>query len=162
MAIKKGFTLIEVLVVVSLFSIVALVATQSLIRILGSTSNSNSTAITRENLEHAVSIFEREIINAKKINVGACSATSVTYIATDNSTNSFSCQTTGGITRLNQNGQALTSSQVNLTTCLITCLTPSGETEPNGVMISLEGNALDSSYDSTPVSLQTTVSLRSY
>lgn len=156
---KEGFTLIEILVVISLFAILSVITAQSLIRIIGSTSNSSSSAKTRENMEHALSIVERSMRNAKQIT--SCNTTSVNYVSENNQAESFVCTTVGG-GNIEKNGQPLVSTDVSLSTCTLSCITPGGSTSPTGIQIALTGNDAEAPYDFTPVSLQTTILLRSY
>jgi prepilin-type N-terminal cleavage/methylation domain-containing protein len=162
----EAFSLIEVLVVISLFAIIAVITAQSLIRIIGNTSNSNSSTRARENLEYALSVMDRSIKNAKEVNVNAnsCAASNrrVEYITRENITESFECTTLGGRTSIEQNGEALISNEVNLSRCRMTCITPVGQTVPTAVEIELEGTDAEGAYEATPVRLQTTILLRSY
>ncbi len=161
MEIKKGFTLVEVVVVVGLFAVVGIITTQSLVRILGNTSNSNSTARARENVEHALSTIERSIRNANSISCPVGTPNRVNYVSQTNADEYIACNSLGGQTSIIQNGAPLTSSEINLTACSLVCV-PAGSDPPNGVEIVLEASDNEAAYDSAPVRLQTTIFLRSY
>lgn len=62
---EKGFSLVEMLVVVFVFSIVAVITIQSLASTLKSTNKSESIIVVRENVDYAVSTMERLLRNAQ-------------------------------------------------------------------------------------------------
>ncbi|OGM11456.1 hypothetical protein A2Z22_00195 [Candidatus Woesebacteria bacterium RBG_16_34_12] len=71
-----GFSLVEMLVVVSIFAILAVLASQSLIFTFRGRQKSGSIVSVRENLGHALSVIERQLYNAENVN---CIANGVTY-----------------------------------------------------------------------------------
>ena len=64
---KRGFSLFEILVVLLVFSIIAILTTESLINTLRSSRKAEAQARVRANLEYAMAIMERNIRGAKDI-----------------------------------------------------------------------------------------------
>jgi prepilin-type N-terminal cleavage/methylation domain-containing protein len=62
-----GFSLIEMLVVITVFSILAILATQSLATSLRGTRKSESIGHVRENIEFAMSMMERSLRTASEL-----------------------------------------------------------------------------------------------
>ena len=65
---EKGTSLVEILVTVAVFSILAIITTQSILLTLRGTSKSDSSIRVRENLELPLAVVERQLHNAREIN----------------------------------------------------------------------------------------------
>ena len=91
---NRGFSLIEMLVVVLIFSILAILATQSLATSLRGTRKSESLGHVRENMEYAMSIMERSLRSAKDLDCNSSSATELVYRTPSNIKASFECSGT--------------------------------------------------------------------
>lgn len=89
-----GFSLIEMLVVVLIFSILAILSTQSLATSLRGTRKSESIGNVRENIEYTMSIIERSLRTAKDLDCTASSATRLVYKTPDNIEARFECSGT--------------------------------------------------------------------
>jgi prepilin-type N-terminal cleavage/methylation domain-containing protein len=158
----KGYSLIEILVVISVFSIVALIATQSILVTLTGAKKSESTIRVRENLEYATSVMERRLRNANSIDT--CSTGSrVDFTDGNGNSASFYCQNIGGSDgRLLSESGRITSSFINLTECSITCPAVAPGV-PSRVNINLSGKAKDvSNSQSSPATISTIIYLRVY
>ncbi|KKQ98745.1 MAG: General secretion pathway protein H [Candidatus Woesebacteria bacterium GW2011_GWB1_39_12] len=141
---EAGFSLIEMLVVVAVFSILAIVATQSLSSSLRGSKKSESQVIVRENVDFALSTMERLLRNAKSIT--SCSPTS-TLIYIDEyekpGVTSFQCITSGTDTYIaSVSGSPavsvrLTSPDVRITNCSIFVVCQN-LTKPHSVDISIQ------------------------
>ena len=159
---SKGFTLVETLVVVSLFAVLALITSQSLVRVISNSSRASSSAKLRENMEYAMGIADRSLRNAKSIT--SCTATppSVTYVSGEDVTETLGCTTSGGVTTFRKGSELLHTQDVNLTTCTIVCTAQPGSTILTNVELVLEARDAASSYTSVPYRLQSNISIRSY
>src|SRR3990167_11388670 len=90
--IEKGFTLIEILVVITIFSVLTILVTQTIIFSLRSTKKSESLNQARQNLDYAAQIVERHIRNADRIETCSGSpVTSISYYDAYGIASSFSC-----------------------------------------------------------------------
>jgi prepilin-type N-terminal cleavage/methylation domain-containing protein len=158
---KKGYSLIEILVVISIFAILAIVTTQTLLVSLSSTRKSEASIRVRENLEYAVSVMERKIRNAN--DVSSATTNKINYIDENDDPAFFECVSPGSTKGYIQDETGrLTSDLVTVTACNFT-LTPGSDGVTDRVDISLSAEALNlSSSEKTPVNVSTTIYLRIY
>ncbi|OGM23198.1 hypothetical protein A2865_00040 [Candidatus Woesebacteria bacterium RIFCSPHIGHO2_01_FULL_39_17] len=87
----RGFSLIEMLIVVAVFSILAVVATQSLSSSLRGSKKSESQVIVRENVDFALSTMERLLRNADNLNCASSDANTLVYIDEYGNSVRFDC-----------------------------------------------------------------------
>lgn len=123
MKIKRGFSLIEMLVVISIFAIIGVLTTRAVSLTLRSSKKSDSTVRVRENLNYSMSILERQIRNAESIT--ACplvSSLSIPYVANGGFATSFTCNLTSpGYIASGSATTRLTSDDISITACSFTC-----------------------------------------
>ncbi len=121
----SGFSLIEMLVVMFLFAILAFIVTQSTLQSFRGTRKVDASSKVRDNLDFAASLVERNIRNAKLITspnpcVGA-SLGNISYTTQTGTTGSYTCS--GGANQYLSDGTGarITSTDIVLTTCSFTC-----------------------------------------
>jgi prepilin-type N-terminal cleavage/methylation domain-containing protein len=85
---QQGFSLVEMLVVIFIFSILAIITTQAIATSLRSSQKSESIGKVRENVDFSISTMERLLRNAQN---ATCSGSSMTYVDGNNQPGSFSC-----------------------------------------------------------------------
>jgi prepilin-type N-terminal cleavage/methylation domain-containing protein len=123
---QKAFSIIEILIVIALFSTLAIIVTQSLLRTFQGTRKVDAAGKVRDNLTFAADLMERHIRNAKSV-TSACDSTShatLTYTDQRGTTASFSCLNIGGADPYLASGSGnlrITSNEVTLTACSLTC-----------------------------------------
>lgn len=153
---QKGFTLIEVLVVIFLLGVVMAIGVNLFFSILKGGSKAEIVKEVKQNGDYAISVMERMTRNAQS---ASCSdSSSVTIKNPDGWTTTFVCED-GRIA--SNSGTYLTSESVTATGCTFSC----GGTTPEVVTISFT-----LSQKGTPVrveerataNFQTKVSLRTY
>jgi len=88
---NSGFSLIEMLVVVMIFSVLTILATQSLATSLRGTRKSESVGNVRENIEFAMSIMERSLRSAKDLDCDSSSSSKLVYKTPSNVEARFEC-----------------------------------------------------------------------
>ena len=172
---KKGFTLIEILVVIFLFAIVAGIAAQSAAFSLRGARKSDSSAEVRDNLSFALQIVERQLHNAQSIRPSDCNGSvsqRIRYVDQDDFNAEFRCWNVGGANgriasgsgwSSSSNAPRLTSNEVSLTQCDIQCVQPTNTALPPTVNITLTGHKRDAAeVDSNEVTVETQVNLRVY
>lgn len=163
---QSGFSLIEMLVVIFVFSLLAILLTQSLTLTLRSTKKSDSIIESRENIQFALNVMERQIRNARGLTCPAPDTPSNTlsYIDEYGNNASFTCTTSGSDSFIASNSASarLTSNKVRITNCsqVFTC---NAVDIPHSVDITITGgNATVSGVEGSSVSLTTKVLLRNY
>lgn len=155
----SGFTLVELLVVVAVFSVLAVIATQTLSLSLRGSRKSESILSVREELSRAMSVMERQIRNATEV---ACTdANTLTY--TDqyyNQGETFECITSGGDSYIASSSARITSPKVQVTCgSVFSC----AGTDPESVIINLVGEDTDATgIDNATVTTTTRINLRTY
>lgn len=112
---KCGFTLTEVIIVLGIFSILAVVVSQALFTTLkGSAKSEIASSIKREG-DYVVAVMERAIHNAKFIDT--CGSGRIAYRDTNSRSGLFDC--TQG--RVASGSAVITSDQTSVTRCIVTC-----------------------------------------
>jgi len=155
---EKGFTLIEMLIVIALFAGLAVLVGSMVGSSMKGTKKSESAMKVRAELENAVSIFERSLREAKKDTV-SCSSNQVSFTDQDGSDVTFKC--TGSSPSFNfQKGLSnLVGSSVSLTACNFKCDDLSNGT----VVVNLTGSSASSSgVEVDTVNVSARVVLRNY
>ncbi len=90
-----GLSLIEILVVVSIFAILGIIITRSVILTLQGSKKSESLIRVRENLDYAKSVIERQIRNADNAECPNPDTTLLNYTDQFGNKTSFSCTNIG-------------------------------------------------------------------
>jgi len=168
----KGFSLIETLVVVGLFSVVALVIAQATAVSLKGSRKADASTNARENLTQAVNVIERQLRSARNVSAADCTGLPVSAIDyTDQAgrPSSFSCNSIS-TSCTNTTSSYVASGSARLTTpetiCIIACqfiCTPSSANLPPTVEIQIEGvNKNTVGVEGASVRLETGVTLRAY
>lgn len=116
---KFGFTLIETVVVVALLGMLGIVATNSLVSLLRSSSRTELNKEIKQNGDYVLSVMESKIRSATGI-INSCTGvpiSSITVRNKDTSENTFTCDSV--TRRIYQDGVSLTSSDVRVNSCNI-------------------------------------------
>lgn len=130
----KGYSLIEILVVLSVFGILAVVSTQAVLLSIRSSRKSESSITVKDNLDIALSTIERQLRFAQSVD--CVSSTQVNYIDTRGTSTSFSCPANLGY--IASGSARLTSSDVDVT-CSFACSVEVTGATPS-VTVSLTGS----------------------
>jgi len=158
----RGFSLFEILVVLGIFTIIMVVATQTLTYSLLSVHKSEATFKVRENINQAITTIERHLRNTNNVTCTA-SPPGITYTPLDRATpTSFSCQSIGPTGFVASGSARLTSTDVRITSCSFAC-TPATDRVPPSVTISLTAqDSQNTGRESANISTTTTIYLRAY
>lgn len=125
---KKGMSLIELLVAMTIFIVIILIASQTLFAAIRGNSKSEQTIKVKQAGGYVMSVMERELHSA--LNVQACTATRVDYTDSAGQTKYFECKDVGAVAGgyINSSAGRITPNNVRLDVCSLTCsLTPSGD-----------------------------------
>lgn len=135
---NNGFTIVELLVTISLFAILGLFITQTLTAIFSNLGKSEVVGAVRQEGENVTSIMERHLREARS---PVCSASGVTYEDPVGFSTSFSC-TGANPTKIASGSADLTSSNVTVSSCSFTC-----STNPTRVSVSFTVSKYPTSTD---------------
>lgn len=172
--IKNGFTLIETLVVLGIFSILAILVTSVIIYSLRGTRKSEYTYELREKLDQVVEVIDRQIRNAKQINSdeyitfcetnGANSIFSklnmnrVSYIDQYGTTTSFDC----GNESIASGSAILLNNQDANFSCHFDYEIPCAIGVPPNITFYISATSIATGPEGAGVSLENKIQLRSY
>jgi hypothetical protein len=154
---ENGISLLEILVVVSIFAFLGILITRSVLLTIGGGKKSESLIGVRENLNYSLGIIERNLRNANSI-VGCGDSTSqISYTDSDGNFGTFSC----GTGYIASGSARLSNDAVSVTSCSITCASASGT--PSSITISLEATSASASgLENSTVTATTQILLRNY
>lgn len=159
----KGFTLIEIMVVVVLFAVLAVIATQSTFLAVTQSKKSQSQIGVREDLDYALDLMERNIRNSDEI---TCVSTKVLQYAA-NPAAQFKCVTSITPGRLQWDDGSgtfldITPDTLTITDCSFVCVAPT-QGVPESVDINITARSKGATTnESASVSVSTSVQLRTY
>ncbi|MCX7928282.1 MAG: type II secretion system GspH family protein [Patescibacteria group bacterium] len=169
----QGFSLVEMIIVISVFSILAVVVTQSLTLSLRGAQKGRAVGSVRENLEFAISVMERQLRNAKSLNCAESNHNTLVYVDSYGNNARFACVTQGVQTYIASGSASLTrltNSSVNVVNCNDTSTTErifsctQGSGSPDSVIIKIR--ASDASgvgqAEGSSETFTTQISLRNY
>ncbi len=160
----KGFSLIEILVVVAIFAIIGILTTRSIFTTLKSARKSDSLVRVRENVNYAMGIMERQIRNAESVTCAAVTAQNLPYIADGGVSARFNCTlgATGNVASSSGAVQVpITSNDISITACNFTCTQAINNPPSINISITAEDNT-STGAEKGSVSSQTEILLRNY
>lgn len=162
---KKGFTLIEILVVVTIFAVLGILISRSIILSIGGSKKSEAIVQVRDNLDYASGIITRQLRTS--LQVSPCTGeqvTTINYLDQVGNAASFACVIPGdGSLGYIASGSAkLTSDQVDVTGCSFVC-SPATSTTPTIILYNLQAQSSSAtSTQNTQVNIDSQVSLRNF
>jgi prepilin-type N-terminal cleavage/methylation domain-containing protein len=157
---QKGVSLIEILVVITVFSVLAILATRGVLLTLKGSRKSDSLGKVRENIDYSFAVMERNLRNADSISCPT--TTQIAYMDKMGISADFSCQDLSGNGYIASSSARLTSDQVKITQCSFTCDAGAPGVPPS-VTISITGTDANlSGIESARVSVTTKIFLRTY
>ena len=158
-----GISLFEILIVISVFALLAAVSTQSIFLTLRGARKSDALGKVRENLGYALAVVERQLHNATYVVECPNSDTSIiNFEDQEGNSASFSCQNIGTSGYIASGSARLTSDEIEVTSCVFTCEPGSGNIPP---AIAVDVAATDpnaKSIEGASVTVSTKIFLRTY
>lgn len=165
---QKGFSLIEMLVVMFVFSILAVVSSQVLTLSLRGTRKSESVGETRQNAQYALDVIDRLLKNARSL---TCSlpAPSISnrldYVDQYGNASYFECISSGSDNYIASNSatRRLTSNTVTITNCNQVFSCTKGVGVPDTLDITISAASVNQTgAEAGGVTLSTKILLRNY
>jgi prepilin-type N-terminal cleavage/methylation domain-containing protein len=135
-----GYSLIEIMIVIGIFAVFSIIATESIILTLRSSKKSESTVNVKEELDYASTIIERSLQSAKTITTPSlpCSDSNLSEIQFKSRYNDiigkFTCVNIGGTDPYIASSSGatdiyrMTSGKIDIRACSFSCLTESDKT----------------------------------
>jgi prepilin-type N-terminal cleavage/methylation domain-containing protein len=159
----QGFSLLEILVVVTVFSILAILTTQAVLLTLRGSKKSESLTKVRGNIDYSLAVIERNIRNAESIVECPNSDTRIiSYLDEDGVLTSFSCASDEDVGYIASDSGRLTSSEVDVIVCSFKCEDLAGDTNP-AITISISArDASLSAMEGGEITISTKIFLRTY
>lgn len=125
---QTGFSLIEILVVLSIFVVIAVIANQVFFSTLRGGSKSEATTLVKQEGNYTLSVIERGLQSAQSITSvctdPAATLSSINYLDSTGTSASFSCQT--GYVASGSGNLRLTTEKVTTVSCSFQCFKESG------------------------------------
>lgn len=120
-----GFSLLEMLVAVGIFAVLAIITTQTILLSIKGANKSEAVGKVKDNVDYAVSVIERNLRNStsvKCINPSGTSYTAVSYVDQTGAPKSFSCNFDDpNDTYIAASSSRLTNNSVSLVSCEFSC-----------------------------------------
>lgn len=161
---NKGFSVIELLVVITVFAVVGVLASRSIFLTLRSSKKSDSLVRVRENVNYALSTIERQIRNSGSITstcTGAASA-SISYVSIEGIASTFTCVTPGATGYISSGSARLTSSDISITSCSFSC-TQANINNPPVIQVTIAAeDAISTSIEKASITTDTEIIVRNY
>lgn len=183
----EGFSLIELLVVITVFAVLGLLSTQAILLTLRGANKSESSIKVRENLDYAVAVMERQLRNAESVT--SCDDNEIDYKDINNNPATFSCVIGSGADSsetpadsdmpdtsdtpdtqsvepntgyIASSSARLTSSDIIVSQCSFSCTTAENGVPPSVTIDISAHEANKKGIESAGVTLTTEISLRTY
>lgn len=155
----SGISIFEILVVLTIFAILAALATQTLVLTLRGAKKSSALGDVRENVGYTLSVIERQIHNATLIDPCPNPDTAVlSFLDTNGIDASFSCVDT----YIASSSARLTSEDIIVTSCSFECVAAVGNVLPSVTVSVRAQDAHTSGANAASVDISTKIFLRNY
>lgn len=158
-----GFSLVEILVVLAVFSVIGVIVSQSILSTLRGSKRSDSDSKVRENLDYAMAILERHLRNAK---TATCTGTNrIDFVDQRDTATYFTYNVVGSNCSTDcfiASGSArVTSSDVKITAASFVCSAGTSAV-PTAITITLTGeDALAQGTEKSRITTSSKIILRS-
>lgn len=157
---NSGLSLIEILVVITVFSILAILATRGVLLTLRGSRKSDALGSVRENVGYSMAVMERNLRNAQTIDCS--SPTRIDYTDPNNTTGYFSCEDVGSGGYISSSSARITNDQTSVTACSFSCTAATTGVPPSvDINITAEDKNAQGA-EAGQITIQTRVNLRTY
>lgn len=129
---QSGFSLIEMIVVMTILGLVAVIASGFLLTSMMAGNKSEITKEVRQNGDYAISVMETLILSSRSVGCTA-NGTGVNVTDLEGNTTTFLCEGT----KITSNSASLTGSNVAVSNCQFTCEAEFGKPTAVGIGFSV-------------------------
>ncbi|MEK7497936.1 MAG: prepilin-type N-terminal cleavage/methylation domain-containing protein [Patescibacteria group bacterium] len=161
---QRGFSLLEVLVVLAVFSLLSIVSTTVILLSVRGSRKSDTSSRVRQNVDHAISTIERQMRNASSVTT--CPNTNpnvLNYLDENGTPASFSCFANPEDGYIASGSAKITADEVIVENCSITCVPDADGSAPPYIDISITARDKNSTgVESSLFSASTQIYLRTY
>jgi prepilin-type N-terminal cleavage/methylation domain-containing protein len=162
-----GFSLIEIMVVITIFAVLGIIVTSSIILTLAGTKKSEALIRVRDNLNYSLAVIERNVRNANSVPdcpfLVSDNDRVIRYLDQNGYPASFSCINPGSDGSYIASGSAkLTADNIKIVSCSFTCTLSDSITPPLVTIDITVKDASTSGIQSAEVSATTQIYLRNY
>jgi len=121
---KKGFSLIEILVTITVFTILGVLVTSIVFLTLRSTNKSSSSIKIRDNVNYFLSIIQRQLRSAQSITncPNAEDTSHIEYVDENGNLGSFSCESSADLGYIASGSGRLNTEEIDITSCSFECI----------------------------------------
>ncbi len=155
---KKGFSLIELLIAIFIFAVIGVLTTSAISLTLRSSKKSDSLVRVRENVNYSLAVIERQIRNSESVDCVTSTSTNLKYTTAEGIDSTFSCISS----YIASGASRLSSGDVSVTGCTFSC-TKTDLNSPAVVKVSLTAeDATASSVEKGSVSTSMEIISRNY
>lgn len=158
---SSGLSLMETLIVITIFAVLGVIVSGSLVLTIQGTRKSEALQRVRENINYSMSVIERNLRNANAI-VDCTDPLTISYLDQYGKLSTFSCIGIGGSdSYIASDSSRLTSGNVLVSNCSFVCTQPIDLSHPPIVTIDISAkDTVLSGSGSVSVSAQSKVYLR--
>lgn len=155
-------SLIEILIVVTIFAVIGILSTRSIFLTIRGAKKSDSLVRVRENVNYSLAVIERQLRNSESVTCPNASTSLLNYVSLEGTPTTFSCVTSGTDMYIASGSARLTSSDITVTNCSFVC-SQDDVNNPPSVNIIVEAMDNESqSVEKGTVSIQTEIVVRNY
>lgn len=158
---EQGLSLIEILVVITIFAVLGVIISSSVILTIQGTKKTEALIRVRENVNYSLSVMDRNLKNANSI-TSCTDSQSIAYLDQYGRSSTFSCVGVGSDNAYIASGSSrLTASSTKIISCSIICVQPADLSQPPSITVSVSAkDSLFSGSQSASISAQTEIYLR--
>lgn len=161
---KKGISIIETLIVVTVFAMLATVASQSIALSLRGARKSDSLSNVREEVDYSISVLDRRVTNAKEV-ISTCdgsSTKSITIRKSDDTLEDLQCYFNNPGYKIRAGLDDITSPDVFISECDFICTQPNSSVPPSIHLSLTAENDNATTAEKSSISIESTMRLRVY
>lgn len=118
---QQGFSLFEILVVMTLFVLIVAVSNQALFASFRGQNKSEATTTVKQNANFVVSYMQNALHTAQ--GVSTCTASAITYFDNNGGQKTFTCANG----QINQSGAVISTQEVTVSNCNFSCVQEGGK-----------------------------------